>query len=149
MLHVTVKITGDKTEIAKLKKLGDKLSNFSSAMRRIGDELKGYYSGQVFASQGGALGHRWTNLSPVYRSWKSRHYPGRGILIATGHMKSSFQSTSTMNSATISNSASYFKYNQLGTHRMPARPMLAINHDVEDVVGHIIKQDVQEKIAAM
>lgn len=149
MAFVELKITGTKEEINKFHSLGEKLTNFSTAMMRIGDELKSYYSGQVFASEGGAIGQRWAKLSPVYASWKGKHYPGRGILIATGEMQQSFESHATPISVEISNSSNHFKYNQLGTRRMPARPMLTIDDHVKDIVEHVINNDIKEKISSM
>ena len=40
-----------------------------------------------FDTEGGFAGHAWTPLSPQYAAWKARHYPGKGILQATGQLK--------------------------------------------------------------
>lgn len=155
MLQVTVKISGDKEEIAAIQKLGDKLTDFTQAMKIIGNDLKNYYGGQdgipgqVFGSEGGILGERWASLSPVYQTWKGKHYPGKGILVASGELMSNFVATSDKNSVTITNPTKYFEYLQLGTRRMRARPMLRVNGDVEKIVGDAIDNDVREKVRSI
>lgn len=42
---------------------------------------------EIFASGGGAK--PWAALSPAYSTWKTKHFPGRGILMASGALKTS------------------------------------------------------------
>lgn len=147
-MRVTVTVTGTKDEITRFKKLGDKLTDFSTAMREIKNTLKTYYSKMVFGSEGAILGDRWAALSPVYRKWKTKHYPGRGILVASGRLERGVRGVSSRNSATIDNPTPYFEYLQLGTKRMKPRPMLAVNRDVTDTVGNIIEKDIAGKLGA-
>lgn len=150
MLSVKVTIRGTEEELAKLHKLGDKLTNFESAMAKIGDEVKSYYVNDVFDSRGGAIGQKWVALSPVYKSWKLKHYRnGSANLIATGTMHDSFKDDSDRNSATISNDTTYFQYHQLGTRRMPARPVFVINKAVRDIVGTIVDEDIHKKLESL
>jgi phage gpG-like protein len=149
MLYVNVKITGTAEEIAKFQKLGDKLLDFTQALTETGTELKTYYSKAVFGSGGGLTGTKWKSLSPVYAKWKGKHYPNRGILIARGDMQNSFRATSNRSSLTIDNTDKKFEYHQLGTRRMPARPMLVVNKDVEEVVERIIEADVEKKLRSV
>lgn len=148
-MNLTVKITGSKEELARFKKLGDKLTDFSSAMKDVSRELKHYYEYNVFESQGAVYGKKWAALSPVYKERKGRTHPGAYILVASGAMRGNFQGISTRNSATISNPTSYFGYLQTGTRRMPARPMLGINKEVETLVHDIIQEDVHKKLEAV
>lgn len=153
MLSVTVKITGDKEEIAKLRKLGDKLMDFTSAMRTIGDELKSYYANDVFDSRGGVYGTAWVPLSPVYRNWKLKHYRnGSANLRLTGQMQKSFRATTTKNSVVIDNTRitangrNLLEIHQKGLGHNPVRRVLLINTTVENKVKAIIDKDVHEKI---
>lgn len=146
MLQISVRITGTQATIDKLRRLDTSLLNFQAAMSQIGNELKSYYSGQVFASQGAVLGHPWPPLSPVtllarghsgkglkFESSKqadfaglvlSRRLQGGGgsslnfnILDDTGTMKRSFYAKTTATSVTIGNDAPYFKYHQSSAPR--------------------------------
>lgn len=149
-LSIKVKITGTDQELAKLKKLGDGFQDFSVAMKLIGDEVTKYYSGQVFASQGGIIGERWPALNANYAKSKAKRYPGRGILIATGTMQQSFKSLATAKKVLIYNTAPYFKYHQSTKARtkIPYRPMMKIDNDVKNIVRQIMNQDIQRKIEA-
>jgi phage gpG-like protein len=150
-MRVTVTITGDAEEIARFQKLGRSLTDYSGAMRSIGKDLKTYYGSQPFASEGGVLGQTWRELSPVYRKWKGRHYPGKGILVASGGLKSSFRSKTTKNSATIDNTKMVGSHNLLDIHqngrgRNPKRPVLLVNDDVTAIVHDAIEDDIKRKL---
>lgn len=176
MLSVTVKVSGTPQEIARLQRLGDKLNDFSSAFTKLGTEMKTYYSSSVFASGGGLTGKKWQALSPSYKKWKGRHYPNKGVLIASGKMQHSFRASSDRSSLTIDNTDPKFKYHQLGTgfagaqlsqimvgrsiigvggggpgrgNNLPARPMLVINGDIKEMVGTVIDEDIKKKIASV
>lgn len=179
MFSVTVKISGTAEELQRLRKLGDKLNDFSDVYKPLGAELKQYYGGtngvpgNVFASQGGALGKVWAALSPVYKSWKGKHYPNKGTLQASGKLMQSFRATNTRTTLTIDNTDPKFIFHQLGTgigsnrsklsllgglaraytiggmgrgRGIPARPMLAITPEVETMVKNAIKSGVDEKL---
>lgn len=148
-VSVTVKITGDKEEIAKLKKLGHSLHDFSKAMDMIGNEVVRYYSGQGFASQGGVFNNVWPSLNPLYAKQKAVDYPGRGILVKTGDMQRDFIYKATSKNVTISNTAPYFKYHQSTEPRskMPYRPMMIVNDEVKGIIEQIIQQDIKYKLA--
>jgi phage gpG-like protein len=150
MLQITVKITGTREVIDKLRRLDVGLFNFSEAMSDIGDEVKSYFSGQVFASQGGVIGVVWPTLAVSTMLYKRKHYPQYATtpLIRTGAMQGSFTSAPTSNSVTISNSAPYFKYHQSSAPRtkIPYRPMMAINDDVTNTVRRILQVDIASKI---
>ena len=152
MLQITVKISGTQEVIDKLRRLDDGLMNFSESMAQIGDELKSYFSGQVFASQGGVLGVRWPTLAAGTILYKRKHYPAYATtpLIRTGGMQESFTADSTGRSVTISNTAPYFKYHQSNAPRtkIPYRPMMGINDDVQTIVHKILQAEVQRKIEA-
>lgn len=176
MLRATVKIQGDQETIDRLRRLDNGLLNFSSAMTQIGSEAKKYFSGQVFASQGGVLGVKWPTLAAKTVLYKLKRYPQYAStpLIRTGTMKRSFYAKSTATSVTIGNTAPYFPYHQLGTgigggrsgttfklgslaraysigsqgrgRHLPARRMLAINDDLMDIVKRVLQADIARKV---
>lgn len=154
-MQVTVRITGNSEEIARFRKLGDKLTDFTAAMKDVGSELKTYYGGVVFKTEGGAIGERWTALSPVYKKRKGKLFPGVGTLVATGKLSKSFQAATTKNSATISNNRTtkngrnLLEIHQLGLGKNPVRPIMVVNQDVQDIVERIIDKDVKKKLASV
>lgn len=150
-LQVTVKISGDTELTAKLTKLGTKLVNFMEANKSIGKEVAAYYGGQVFASQGAELGKRWASLSPNYKRYKAKKYPGRGLNVVSGHMQKGFTYEATTKQVVIFNEVSkesvpYFDFIQLGTRKMPARPMLGINEPIKTIIADIVNIDIANKI---
>src|SRR5947199_7569215 len=95
-LQVRVTVAGDPSFIQRAAAVIAK-GNFSKTLKQIGDELVSYYSGQVFASQGGVLGEPRARLAPATMLYKSKHYAAYAAipLIATGTMKNSFEANVT------------------------------------------------------
>lgn len=44
----------------------------------------------LFSTEGQSGGPRWQELSPAYRAWKEKHFPGRRILTLTSEMRKAF-----------------------------------------------------------
>lgn len=149
-MKIVITISGDKDEMARLKRLKAELFNFSRAMRQIGSQVSSYYAGEAFASQGGIFGKVWKPLSPVYAAWKAKHYPGRPPLELTGTMRRSFRFSTSNTSATITNTSNHYKYHQSSAPRskLPRRQMAGINNDVKTMVQRIIKDDINRKLRA-
>lgn len=148
MLSVAITITGQKEEIAKLQKLKDKLTDFGSAMKTIGDEVVRYYAGEAYTSQGGVFDTIWPELSPAYAKRKADKYPGRGILVASGDMQRSFEADPHTDSVAITNTADYAVYHQSTDPRskMPYRPIMKVNDEVKDIVRQIMQDDISDKL---
>jgi phage gpG-like protein len=91
-----------------------------------------------FDSEGaaGAFG-RWAPLSPGYRSWKEKHYPGRPILVLTGDLRDALTSTpmqiqyASAHELVMGTSIPYGAYHQTGTPRMPRRAPVALTEQVK------------------
>lgn len=150
MLSVTIKISGDKETIAKLGKLGQSFMSFQMAMREIGKELPAYFAGQVYVSQGGALGEKWEPLKQATKNRKAKMYPGAQPLVATGTMQKSFDAEyPDANSVMIGNTAPYFVYHQSKAPRskLPRRVMISSGGSVRTIIAQIIDTDIRNKIA--
>lgn len=147
-MQVQIQIIGADQVRSKLNRLGTSLYNFDGAMREIGSSLVQYYSNEGFASQGGVYDHVWPRLSNKYATWKAKHWPGRGILEASGQMKHDFIYSSNSTSVAVNNSADYFKYHQSTAPRtkMPWRPMMGVNPAVKQKIAEIIERDIRMKI---
>ena len=143
---LNITIVGGSELSAALEKLGKSLMEFGPTFEELGHELVDFYSGQVFASQGGAIGEHWTPLTNTYAVWKARNWPGRTLLIESGTLQNSFTFTSTATWLMITNSDDIFKYHQLGTVHMPARVMLKLDEQRKAVIQTAIAAAVREKI---
>lgn len=151
VLNVSIKITGTEEDLRQLRKLGDKLTDYSDAMGTIGKELSSYYSGQAFASEGGVFGAPWKPLTARYARSKAKKYGfGAGLLVghSTPHMRDSFKSDSSKTSATIYNTSPHFAYHQSSAprHKLPRRQMMGVNEDVKKIVKQVIEADIAQKM---
>ena len=88
---------------------------------------------RVFVTEGASSGTRWQPLSKKYAAWKSRHWPGRRILVKTGALQSTltsnFQGSIRITrrfSYTFGSSDEKLRWHEEGSSRLPARPMLTI-----------------------
>ncbi|MFD4554411.1 phage virion morphogenesis protein [Streptomyces sp. NPDC058469] len=148
-MNVSITITGDKDFQCRLSALGTSINDMPDAMRQIGQYLTAFYAGEVFASQGGVINKLWPRLSVPYETWKAKNFPGRPPLIRSGVMQNSFKFQSGSNFAIIRNSADYFRYHQLGTRKMPARVMFAVDDARAKAIGEIVRKEVMRKVAAV
>lgn len=152
MLAITIKVTGTQEVIDKLKRLESGLKDFTAPLEAIGEELKAFFSGQVFASQGGVLGVRWPTLAVATMVYKRKHYPSYATtpLIRTGAMQHSFEKQSSRNMLRVYNTAPYFVYHQSSAarHKIPYRPMIGVSPDVENIIKKIMEADIKAKIEA-
>lgn len=81
---------------------------------------------------------QWPALSPAYDGWKSGRHPGMPIMRLSDRLYESVtsQTTDTIwrvgpRSIQFSSRVPYFEYHQLGTSRMPARPVLTLPESAE------------------
>lgn len=147
-LDLDVRLEGEEQVKAMLTGLGLDLRDMKGAMTDVGENAKRFFSGQVFASRGGALGKSWPPLSPRYAVEKAKRYPGRPPLVRTGLMQRSFTSSPSPMSVTIGNDAPHFPYHQSSAarKRLPRRMMIGIYNGLErDVVG-IIERAILVKL---
>lgn len=107
---------------------------------------------QDFVLEGGGSGQSWAPLSTAYAIWKSRQFPGRGILVRSGVLKASlmgpdapaavFRATDT--SLELGTSVPYGIYHQMGTSRMPQRPPLRLTPAFMETMGRSMQKFVQD-----
>lgn len=145
-MKVTITVKGSEQVQAMLNRVRKQLEDFSPELRVTGEYLKGFYSSVPFETEGSFFGQRWAELNPQYVQWKRRHYPGRGILEASGKLRRSFTFVNTSTYLKVSNTASYFPYHQLGGQRLPRRVMLLMNRKLAQAVGEQIKRSIIRRI---
>ena len=122
----------------QLSRFGEGISDFRPLWEQTGFLFKQDMAAQ-FATQGDTSGDEWAPLSEAYAAWKAKHYPGRTIGWLTGALMQSmtggagYTEIFTPLSAEFgqadgataaSNGASYGRYFNDGTGKMPARPVL-------------------------
>lgn len=148
-MNIQIQITGVSEINEKLNRLGMGLYKMDNAMRQIGQYLAMYYANEAFASQGQVFGSSWPRLSQKYSVWKAKHFPGRGMEELTGEMRASFGFEAGSSSVRIYNTSDHFAYNQLGTSRMPARPMMGFSAANKMMIKNIITEDIKKKLASV
>lgn len=83
-----------------------------------------------FDAEGAYTGARWAALSPPYRRWKAKHYPGRKILERTGLLRESLTQRPfgidevKDDLMVIGTGVPYASYHQKGAPNLPARQMI-------------------------
>jgi len=86
-----------------------------------------------FRSEGASSGPKWAPLSPLYKRWKSKNYPGMPILQRTGRLRASLTlpghpehgfavlSKTTMQ---VGTEVPYAIHHQAGSTSLPRRPII-------------------------
>ena len=86
-----VKVTWNSAEFSRKAELFEKalyseIKNAALAVRTLFRKD----ARELFGSQGSSGKHgRWAALSPNYKRWKDRHYPGQGIMVLSGKLQDS------------------------------------------------------------
>lgn len=145
-VQVTVEVVGGAKLVATLGDVATGVKDLGKSMAAIGLYLRNFYSGEVFASRGQVIGEPWQPLNAKYAAYKAQRWPGRIPLVRTGLMNNSFKSESGATFARISNTAEYFKYQQQGTSRIPARVMLKLDETRQQEVIRIIDTEIAATI---
>jgi phage gpG-like protein len=104
------------------------VKDFKPLYEEIADDFRSTEAG-IFNKQGAFEGgSKWKALSPDYKAWKARKYPGRKILELTGSLKRSLTSVGgnhvsqpTTDSIRIGTKDPKASYHQKGTSKMPQR----------------------------
>lgn len=123
---ITVRVTGDDAYKRKLAQLELFLEDLRPFWPLLVPVFIGWMGAQ-FASEGGWGGQQWAPLSPQYALWKSRHYPGRSILIREGAMRraaSEPRREPTPRTLILWIDDPKAPLHQEGTGRLPARPLI-------------------------
>jgi phage gpG-like protein len=135
-------VTGDDKVRAGMAVLMDSLKDLRPFWRDVWAPKYFAMVQDLFATGGRARGGggrfksgAWAPLSPRYRIWKQKHYPGQPILVREGRLRTSvtwtgqglgaggiFQAHPTF--VVAGTSIPYGQYHQEGTATMPARSFL-------------------------
>lgn len=146
MSTINVSVEGDKELVAKLNKFASGQMDLSKSMGAMSLYLTGFFSGEVFASQGAVYGKKWKALSPAYAKWKAEKFPGRTILIRKTDMIRSFRSKVAPLQAEIFNTDPKFERHQLGKGNLPQRVMMQIDQQREVRIVKYVVSDMTTQL---
>jgi phage gpG-like protein len=121
-----INLAGDVQLSRTLLRFSDRMRDMRPAFNAIADDLADSLR-RNFNTQGTYGGAKWSPLSPKYRVWKAKNYPGRPVLVRTGALRADLTKRPfgvekiTAQSMDVGTALPYFKYHQHGTPRMPRR----------------------------
>jgi phage gpG-like protein len=164
-LDITYSVRGQQTSEPVFQKMALAFERAGAALEKAGEHVfpklipvfEAELSGQFNAQGKGPNRGAWAALSSDYASWKSQHYPGKPILEATGKMKAALtQSSSPFAERSYSESGMnfgtqnvpYASYHQLGTGRMPDRPIFDFGSGFEEALDQAARAGVREAVKA-
>lgn len=148
-VYINFTLDGVGTVTRRINGVIGKVKNLTPAFKKIGKDFR-ETERRVFQGQG-AYGSRsrWQPLTPKYKEWKDKHYPGKPILEQTGALKNSLISKGgnhieiiTKNSITLGNKDPKFKWHQKGTRKMVARPPITFTKYQGDKWAKIIRDEI-------
>ena len=143
------------------------LDTFSHSIEQLGNNLTDGFdwsllapliaeaADNIFASEGRGA---WPQLSEAYARWKAKNYPGKGILELTGAYRTAVTQIgsaynvleTTDNSLTYGVSGlDYPVFHESGTNRLPARPVLDLLAEDEDLlreIGELFSAFINQKL---
>lgn len=138
-LEISITVDGETQMRRRIQGVMKNASDMSPAMARIADRLQEHFE-EGFASEGAATqAGQWADLSPAYRKWKQRRYPGQPILTRTGALRRAVTGKGPgqvrvvrPDSVTVGADVRVGRWelgwlHQKGTSRMPARRIISIS----------------------
>lgn len=129
-------IEGEKQLARVLEGVRSDIKNLHAPFSEIAKKLVRVYSRDVFSTEGRSINERWARLSPYTVAQKARLGFPADPLIRTKAMQRSFRSIVQTDSATIYNTAEYFKYHQSNQPRkkLPRRVMMKLAEDQKTMI---------------
>lgn len=148
MIKMHITLEGIPELESKLDRIQDVVSDFTPELRMIGEWYMGFIQNDVFETEGGVIGENWSPLNSKYALRKSKKYPGRGVLEASGKMRSSWKLYTTTHYALIENGADYAHWHQDGSPggKIPQRMFVKITNQVEDKIYDIFEESILDRI---
>lgn len=113
----------------------DSINDFTIIFEKLAEDFRETQK-EVFKKEGANEGlSKWKPLSPKYKKWKNKFYPGRPILTLTGDMRKSLTQQNNINHIERITKNSFeigtkdFKtiLHQKGTKKMPKRKVIELS----------------------
>lgn len=104
--------------------------------------------GAQFETQGASSGDSWPALNAKYAAWKQRHWPGLPTNVLSGALRESLTFPDDPNavmditptSLRVGTSVSYGTYVQMGTRRIPRRPVLRLSESFAILAARLLQE---------
>ena len=146
--NLSFDIEGDKQISRRLLIASKGFKDFRKPFDKTGKYLRDFIKEDVFETRGSVIGETWKPLSKKYAIWKSQHYPGKGILEATGNMKSGFKYKANRQSVVVGNIVDYFKFHQSNKPRtkMPRRIVMKLDEKRKQEIVKFFHKDIRIKL---
>lgn len=128
-MYISWSIEGEQQLSRKLLLIASRVKDWTPAFKESAYALKDVFSKDVFSTQGGIIQENWSPLKKAYAIQKAKKHPGKGILEATGDMRSGFMTLWRPDMAQVWNKVEYFKYHQSKKPRssnLPRRVMMKL-----------------------
>jgi hypothetical protein len=131
-MNIQFDIEGETQLHRRIKGIADGVKDWSWATNKIGQYLKGFFTNDVFQSEGAIIGEKWVG-GPYYHR-----------LERTGKMRNSFLYKNDKMQVEISNSAPYFKYHQskLPRKKLPRRVMMKLDEKRKQTIVKFFQEQI-------
>lgn len=147
-LQLTFTIEGQTQLSRELLIVASRVKDWTPAFAEAAEYLKDVFSNDVFDTEGAAIDERWDPLSKAYAYQKSKKFPGKGILEATGAMRNGFMTLWRPDMAAVWNKMEYFKYHQSNQarHVLPRRVMIKLANEQREQVVRVFNTYFQQVV---
>ena len=122
--------------IIGVNKLNKRLDNLINLKVRFRTQPLIKEQEAIFNSQGASIGKKWQ---------KRKGRANNALLDKTGKLKRSLKATTKDNEVRITRNVPYFKYHQLGTRHIPARPSIGISDRFKREAERQVKKEINSK----
>lgn len=147
-----ITLTGLDTALSSMQKRQSLLKQMTKeTLRDIGEWYIDFLQNDVWETEGAVFGENWTPLNPDYALQKSKKYPGRGVLEASGKLRNSWRLYTTSQYALIENTAQsedgtyYAIYHQQGTNRLPKRVIAKIDEQRKNKIYQMFSEGITRR----
>ena len=134
-MQLEFKIEGWLQLSRRITGLENSVKNWSRTFNKTGNELKRFFSTEVFQTQGAVIRERWKGGKYYHK------------LVRSGRMKRSFTSESGKDFVLITNTAPYFKYHQsaLPRKKLPRRIMMKLDEKRKQKIVKLFQEELIKK----
>jgi phage gpG-like protein len=145
-MSFTIEIDGDQRIVQKLGSLNTLVKDPQQQLTETGDLLIQEFEDN-FPVEGKRLESPWQELTAETIAQKIRMgYGSKGILERTGALKKAFTKSVSKLKVTVTNTATYYKYHQLGTKYIPERTIIKSTERIKQDIIEIFNKAIQEKL---
>ncbi len=138
-LEIKFEIEGETQLSRRFGAISDKVNDFKPTFEKTGIFLKDFFGGEVFTTEGRAIGEPWVKRKKAY-PWPP--------LQRSGRMRKSFVHQAEAKKVSVWNTTDYFKYHQSRMpHRIiPRRVMMKITEQLKDKIVKFFHETIIKAI---